>query len=65
MLYDLWNQHIRAIKAFDACDIDTLLTAIMEQKLGEATKLKWMEYTNESKTTPSYTDQLRFMGLQA
>ena len=62
-LYDLWNQHIRAIKAFNAYDIDTFLTEIMEQKLGEATKLKWMEYSNESKTTPPYTDLLRFMDL--
>ena len=60
-LYDLWNQHIRAIKAFDAYDIDTFLTAIMEQNLGEATKLKWMEHSKESKTTPPYTNLLRFM----
>ena len=64
-LYDLWNQHIRAIKAFDAYDIDTFLTAIMELKLGEATKLKWMEHSNDSKATPPYTDLLRFMDLQA
>ena len=37
----------------------------MEQKLGEATKLKWMEHTNESKTTPPYMDLLPFMALQA
>ena len=60
-LYDLWNQHIRAIKAFDAYDIDTFLTAIMEQKLGEATKLKWMEHSNESKTMPPNTNLLRFI----
>ena len=41
------------------------LTAIMEQKLGEATKLKWMEHSNESKTTPPYKNLLRFMDLQA
>ena len=60
-LYDPWNQHIRAIKAFEAYDINTFLTAIMQQKLGEATKLKWMEHSNESETTPPYTNLLRFI----
>ena len=44
--YDPWNQQIRASKAFDAYDINTFLTAISEQKLGEATKLKWMEHSS-------------------
>ena len=64
-LYDLWNQHIRAIKAFDAYDLDTFLTAIMELKLGETTKLKWMEHSNDSTRTPPFSDLLRFMDLQA
>ena len=64
-LYDRWNQHIRAIKAFDAYDIDTFLTAIMELKLGETTKLKLMEHINDSTKTPPYTDLLKFMDLQA
>ena len=63
-LYDLWNQHIRAIKAFNTYNIDTFLTAIMEQKLEVATKLKWMGHSNESKTTSPCTDLLRFMHLQ-
>ena len=33
-LYDLSSEHIRAIKDFDAYDINTFLTAIMELKLG-------------------------------
>ena len=37
----------------------------MELKLGETTKLKWMEYSNDSTKTPPYTDLLRFMDLQA
>ena len=63
-LYDLWNQHIRAIKAIDEYDIDTFITAIMEQNLGEVTKLKWMENSYESMTTSPYTDLLCFMDLQ-
>ena len=64
-LYDLWNQHVRVIKAFNVYNINAFLTAIMERKLGEATKLKWMEHSDESKTTSPYTDLLRFMDLQA
>ena len=64
-LYDLWNQHIKAIKPFDAYDIDTFLTATIELKLGETTKLKWMEHSNDSTKTPPYTDLLKYMDLQA
>ena len=37
----------------------------MELKLGETTKLKWMEHSNDSTKTPPYADLLRFMDLQA
>ena len=41
-LYDTCtsNQHIRAINAFDAYDIDTFLMIVMELKLDEVTKLR-------------------------
>ena len=64
-LYDICNQHIRAIKAFYFYDIDTFLTIVMELKLDEVTKLWWMEYTNDSKTTPSHSELLKFLDLQA
>ena len=64
-LYDLCNQHIRAIRAFDAYDIETFLTIVMELKLDEVTKLKWMEYSNDSKTTPPHSELLKFLDLQA
>ena len=64
-LYDLCNQHIRAIKASDDYEIDTLLTIIMELKLDEVTKLKWMEHSNHSKTTPPHSELLKFLDLQA
>ena len=44
-LYDLCNQHIRAIKATDSYNIDTFLMFVV-------TKLKWMEYSNDSLMTP-------------
>ena len=39
-LYDLWTLDISAIKAFDAYNLDTFLTTVMQLKLGETTKLK-------------------------
>ena len=64
-LYDTCNQHIRAIKAFEAYDIDTFLTVVMELKLDEVTKLRWMEYSNDSKTTPPHSELLKILDLQA
>ena len=39
---------ISAIKAFNTYDKDTFLTIVMELKLDEVTKLRWMEYSNDS-----------------
>ena len=64
-LYDICTQHIRAIKASDTFDLDTFLTIIMELKLDEVTKLKWMEYSNDSETTPPHAELLKFLDLQA
>ena len=64
-LYDICNQHIRSIKAFDAYDVDTFLTIVMELKLDEVTKLTWMEYSNDSKTTPPHSELLKFLDMQA
>ena len=64
-LYDLCNQHIRAIKASEHYDLDTFLTVVMELKLDEASRQKWMEFTNESQMTPTQDEMLRFLDLQA
>ena len=64
-LYDHCNQHIRAIKASEHCDLDTLLSVVMELKLDEASRQKWMEFTNESQMTPTQDEMLKFLGLQA
>ena len=64
-LYDICTQHIRAIKASDSFDLDTFLTIIMELKLDEVTKLKWMEYSDDSQTTPPHAELLKFLDLQA
>ena len=40
-----------------------LLTIVMELKLDEVTKLKWMEYSNDSQTTPPHVELLKFLDL--
>ena len=51
-LYDVCKQHIRAIKLLDHFDLDTFLTITLELKMDEVTRLKWMEYSNDSQKTP-------------
>ena len=63
-LYDLYNQHIRAIKLADYFDLDTFLTIVMELKPDEATRLKWMEFSNDSQATPSH-EEMQYLDLQA
>ena len=48
-LWDVWKQHIRAIKLSDHFDLETFLTIEMEMKM---TRLKWMEYSNDCQTMP-------------
>ena len=62
--YDLCNQHIRARKASELYDLDTFLTVVMELKLDKASRLKRLEYTNESQTTPTQDEILKFLDLQ-
>ena len=64
-LYNICKQHIGAIKAFNAYDIDTFLVIVMELKLDEVTKLRWIEYSNDSKTIPPHSELLKFLDLQA
>ena len=64
-LHDVCNQHIRALKLAGQLDIETFLTIALELKLDEATRLKWMEYSNDSKTTPPHEELLKFLDSQA
>ena len=64
-LYDLCKQHIRAIKASDHYDLDTFLTIVMELKLDEVTRLKWMEFSDDRQTTPPHDEIMKFLDLQA
>ena len=59
-LYGLCNQPIRAIKASNAYDLDTFLKILMELKLDEVIKFKWMEYSDDSEATPPHSKVLKF-----
>ena len=41
------------------------LTVAMELTMDEVTRLKWMEYSNDSQKTPPYSDLFNFLDLQA
>ena len=64
-LHHLLVQHIRALKALEQDTLETYLTAAIELKLDEGTKLKWAEYSSESEATPPYEELLKFLDIQA
>ena len=64
-LYDVCKQHIRPIDLSNHFNLDTFLTIAMELKMDEVTRLKWMEYSNDSQTTPPYSEFLKFLDMQA
>ena len=55
MLYDVCKQHIRAVELSDHFDLDTIFTIAFELKMNEVTRLKWMEYSNDSNTMSPYS----------
>ena len=46
-------------------EVHVHLTAAIELKLDEDTRLKWMEHSCDSETTPSYRELLKFLHIQA
>ena len=64
--YGVHKEHISASELLDHYyTLDTFLTIAMELKMNEVTRLKWMKDSNYSQTTPSYTELLKFLNLQA
>ena len=64
-LHDHLSQHIRALKASEDYDIDTYLTAAIEMKLDEGTKLLWTQHSSKSEKTPPCEEILEFLDTQA
>ena len=65
-VYEVCNQYIRAIDLSEIFDLAPLiLTIAMELKINKVTRLKWMEYSNDSQTTPTHSDLLKFLDMQA
>ena len=63
--YGVCAQHIRAIEPSNHFSLDTFLTIVMELKMNEVTTLNWMEYSNDSYTTPQYSEFSKFLETQA
>ena len=64
-LHDLLRQHTRALKALGQDTLEEYLTAAIELKLDEDTRLKWMEFSCDSEKTPSYEELLKFLDTRA
>ena len=62
-LYDVCNQHIRAIELSHHFNLETFLTIAIELKMDESTRLKWMEHSNNSQKTPPYSEVLEFLDM--
>ena len=59
------KQYIKAIELSDLYNLDTILTIAMEVKMGEATSLKWVEYSNVFQKRPPHFELLEFLDSQA
>ena len=64
-MHDLLSHHIRALKAAEDYTIETYLTAAIEFKLDESTKLRWAEYSSKCEKTPQCKELLEFLDTQA
>ena len=64
-LYDAAIQHYRALKAAKMDSFETVLTVILQQKPGEKTWLKWVEFNSDSKNVPLCPELLKFLDLHA
>ena len=54
-----------SVEDVGATHLETYLTAAIELKFDDHTKLKWMDYSSDSETTPSYEELLKFLDLHA
>ena len=61
----LQHSTIERWKAAKSDSFDTVLTAILQQKLDEKTRLKWSEFSSEHESVPPCTELLKFLDLQA
>ena len=64
-LHDLLQQHIRALKASEEYKIETYLTAAIELKLDESTKLRCTEHSSKCQKTLPCEELLEFLDIQA
>ena len=57
-LYDTCKHHIRVVELSYHFNLEMFLTIAMELKMNEVKKLKWMVYSNDYQTMPSYSELL-------
>ena len=64
-LHDHLQQHIRVLKVSGDYNIKTYLTAAIELKLDEDTKLGWTEHSSKYEKTPLCVELLEFLEINA
>ena len=62
---DITNQHLRVLKAMKQDSINSLATAIIKAKMDTNTMKEWQKQSWDQMETPSYTQILKFLDLQA
>ena len=62
-LHNLLQQHTRALKASEEYSIETYLTAAIELKLDEGTRLRWTEHSSKCDTTPPCEELLEVLDM--
>ena len=63
-LYDTCKLHIGTIELSGHLDLGTFLTIMMELKMDEVIRPRWIEHRNDSQTTPLYSELLKFLDVQ-
>ena len=64
-LYDIIQQHLRALKSMDQEPSPSLITSIIELKLDTTTMFEWQHHTQSQNEVPHYRDILEFIDHRA
>ena len=64
-LYDVVQQHLRALKAMEYEPSSSFITSVLELKLDTNTMFEWQKYSQDSVDVPHYQSILEFINLCA
>ena len=64
-LYDVAQQHLRALKAMKCDPSGHFITSLLELKLDPGTTFEWQKVSQKSSDVPHYSELLEFINLRA